>query len=123
MEPSDYVILFVCVALVFSFHTWTKSRPAPQIPPEDLRNATRFELLETKISGIKTEQRKLSSEWTDYHSKLDTLVRRGIRLGVLDRNAAADRGNDEVPPVTAQPTRATILAEFRRRDAATKSNS
>ncbi len=83
-------------------------------------------MLDTKLNGVKSDLRKISGEWVDYHSRLDTLIRRGIRLGVLERENKAAAGTEEdhsAPPVAAPSTRAELVSEFRRKNASTQSGT
>jgi len=119
------VIFVTMVYLAVNLLTRPKHpETAPLSPHHDCPN--KFELLETKFKGLQSDQRKLTGEWVDYHSRLDTVIRRGIRLGVLEQKAESD--NDEpVVEVVGGPSfaesRSKLLSEFRRRENARKSNS
>ena len=84
-----------------------------------------LELMETKISGMKSDLRKLSGEWVEYHSRLDTLIRRGIRLGVLERQGAGPNGPppETEPPAASGQSRSDLVSAFRRKHALEKSGT
>lgn len=94
---------------------------ASQKSPAELE----LEVMDTKISGIKSDVRKLSGEWVEYHSRLDTLIRRGIRLGVIERQGAGTNGPDapQEPPAAPPSSRSDIVARARRKHALEKPSS
>jgi len=114
------VALLMAVTIVSTF--MVVRREHVEKPQTNFEN--QFELMETKISGVKSDLRKLSGEWVEYHSRLDTLIRRGIRLGVLERqgrDAPGPNGPDEA--AAAPQSRSELLADFRRRTSATPKSS
>ncbi len=110
--------------MLLSTHLITR----PKKEPEHQGCENRFEVIETKLSGIKSDHRKITGEWVDYHSRLDTLIRRGIRLGVLERKNKQGEGDTEDDNSAPSPSpvvlsRSELLAGFRRKNAPTKSGT
>lgn len=121
MGALEIAILLFGAAVLVSAHLISRRQAPPTLPPLDQRIENRFELLETKLTGVKSDLRKMSGEWVDYHSRLDTLIRRGIRLGVLERQDKAsgeDDHNAAAPEAPDVPqTRGALVAEWRKHNA------
>lgn len=64
--------------------------------------------LEQRADRLESRLKLLHTEWVDYHSKLDSIVKRGVRLGVLERK----EGETEARPSTAL-TRSDLLKRHR----------
>jgi len=65
---------------------------------------------EQRLDRLESKHKLLGGEWADYHSKLDSLIRRGVRLGVLERKDG-EAGTTAAP---AEPlTRSELLKRFR----------
>jgi len=65
--------------------------------------------LEGRLDRLESKHKLLGAEWNDTHSKLDTLVRRGVRLGVLER-----KEGELPPPSSAEPlTRSELIKRHR----------
>lgn len=66
--------------------------------------------LEKSLDRLESRLKLLQGEWADYHTKLDSVVRRGVRLGVLERKDG-EAAAPEAPPVT----RSELLRRYRER--------
>lgn len=69
-----------------------------------------------RLDRLETGRKLLQSEWNDVHSRLDTLIRRGVRLGVLERKNGEGAAAEE-PPAPEVETRAEVLRRYRERQA------
>lgn len=80
----------------------------------DDETAGRLSEIEKAIDRLKSEHKLLRGEWADRESRLDTLVRRGVRLGVLERKNG-EGAEAPAPPAPAALTRAEVLRAYRER--------
>jgi hypothetical protein len=62
------------------------------------------------LDKLESKLKLLQGEWSDYHTKLDSIVRRGVRLGVLER-----KENEPEQPAEVPLSRSEILRRYRER--------
>jgi len=77
-------------------------------------------LLESKLENLQSEFRSLKLEWSQAHRHLDHLLRRGIRLGVLEQKQQAEESpgesSESLPPGSpSQPSRSQLLQSHKAR--------
>lgn len=118
MYATEIAVIVFGALVYLAAQVIAKPKAPPASPPEEKRYAMEFELIETKLSGLKSDLRKVSGEWVDYHSRLDTLIRRGIRLGVLEKQEKQlplEISDNSPPPAAVPVSRAQLLSEYNRR--------
>jgi len=97
------LLLIAGLVLAVIVRGWLAARDANSENPDLGDVLKRFDRLESQVKLLRTE-------WGEVHSRLDTVVRRGVRLGVLERKDGEGPPPAEPPPPT---TRAELLKRWR----------